>query len=88
MKQELLDNTNPLRLYLCCKGISAATFARAIGYSPQIIRAYVSGRQRIGSRGAKLIELLTNRDVTQEEILRFNPPLPEKRVDPNKEFLL
>lgn len=73
MDQTLIDRTNKLKLYLCCKNLSAAEFARSIGYTPQIITKYMSGRKKLTKKAARVIEAATKGAVTMEELLRFNP---------------
>lgn len=77
MFQTLLDKTNKLKLYLCCSEITGKDFAKAIGYTPQMICGYLAGKRKLSHRAAKLIEIQTEGMVKAEDILSFNPPEPE-----------
>lgn len=73
MIETLLDKTHKLKLYLVCRGITAAEFARSIGYTPQMITGYLRGTKKLSRRGAVLIQDATMGFVSKEYILMNNP---------------
>ena len=69
----LLDSTHKLKLYLTCNGLSAAAFARSIGYTPQMVSGYLNGSRKMSRRCASIIENATNGFVSKDYILKYNP---------------
>ncbi len=79
MNLQILENINKLKLYLFIKDKKPTHFAKEIGFSAATITNYLAGRGRLGKHAALIIELKTDGDLTQEDILKFNPATWKKR---------
>lgn len=89
MDLTLLENTNKLKLYLCCSDLTAKGFAESIDCSAALISGYISGKKRLSKKCARLVEMGTKGFVTREDVLRDNPPLisiKSKKIVEDKEM--
>lgn len=83
MPIKIPENINILKRFLFVADLSAAEFAKRIGYADVTIRNYLLGNTRISKRTAKAISDYTHGELTVDELLSYNPPIEKTRIIKN-----